>query len=144
MWNKICTRFHCTLRTVVYHDNLFTHAYLRIACWYWGNHKNLTFTSQRVGYVELWYFLLHVVWRSCWTKLQVAVDMRRHDAHVTSQQCIRQKPSMYSFIPPTLNYRQTSDINRTKFQNLNISRLVLQLSLPYPLKPGIIKSRLNM
>ena len=28
-------------------------------------------------------------------------------------------------------------INRTKFPNLNVSCLVLQLSLPNPLKPGI-------
>ena len=32
-------------------------------------------------------------------------------------------------------YRQTSNIRRTKSQNLNISRLVLQSSLPNPLKP---------
>ena len=40
-------------------------------------------------------------------------------------------------------YRQTSNISRTKSQNLNVSRLVLQLSLPNPLKPGI-KSRMKM
>ena len=32
-------------------------------------------------------------------------------------------------------YRQTSDISRTKSQDLNVSRLVLQWSLPNPLKP---------
>ena len=36
-----------------------------------------------------------------------------------------------------------SNIRRTKYQNLNASRLVLQLSLPYPLKPGV-KSRMKM
>ena len=36
-------------------------------------------------------------------------------------------------------YRQTSIINLTKSQNLNVSRLVLQLSLPNILKPCIIK-----
>ena len=41
------------------------------------------------------------------------------------------------------NYRQTSDIRRTKSQHLNVSRLVLQLSLPSPLKPGV-KSRMKM
>ena len=30
----------------------------------------------------------------------------------------------------------------TQFQNLNVSRLVLRLSLPNPLKPGV-KSNLN-
>ena len=35
-----------------------------------------------------------------------------------------------------LHYRQTSYIMHTKFQNLNVSRPILQLSLPNPLKPG--------
>ena len=34
-------------------------------------------------------------------------------------------------------YRQISNISRTKSQNLNVSRLVLELSLPNPLKPGV-------
>ena len=33
-------------------------------------------------------------------------------------------------------YRETSDISRTKSQNLNVSRFVLQLSSPNPFKPG--------
>ena len=40
-------------------------------------------------------------------------------------------------------YRKISDIRRTKSQNLNVSRLVLQLSLPNPMKPGV-KSRMKM
>ena len=40
-------------------------------------------------------------------------------------------------------YRKTSSINRTKSPNLNVSNLVLQLSLLNPLKPGI-KSRMKM
>ena len=34
-------------------------------------------------------------------------------------------------------YRKVSNIRRTKSQNLNASRLILQLSLPNPLKPGV-------
>ena len=34
-------------------------------------------------------------------------------------------------------YRKTSSINHTKSQNLTVSRVVLQLSLPNPLKPGV-------
>ena len=34
-------------------------------------------------------------------------------------------------------YRQTSDISHTKSHNFNVSRLVLQLYLPYPLKPSV-------
>ena len=40
-------------------------------------------------------------------------------------------------------YRKVSNIRRTKFQNLNDSRPVLQLSLPNLLKP-CIKSRMKM
>ena len=40
-------------------------------------------------------------------------------------------------------YRQTSNINRTKLQNLNVSRLVLKLSLCNLLMPGI-KSRMKI
>ena len=34
------------------------------------------------------------------------------------------------------HYRQTSDIKRTKSQNLNVYRLFFQLSFTNPLKPG--------
>ena len=34
-------------------------------------------------------------------------------------------------------YRKVSNIRRTKCQNLNDSRLVLQLSVPNPLKPSV-------
>ena len=40
-------------------------------------------------------------------------------------------------------YRQISNVRRTKSQQLNVSRLILQLSSPYPLKPGV-KSRMKM
>ena len=37
-------------------------------------------------------------------------------------------------------YRKISNIRRTKSPNLNVSRLVLQLSLPNPMKP-VVKSK---
>ena len=40
-------------------------------------------------------------------------------------------------------YRQTSSIKGTKSQNLNVSRLVLHISLPNPLEPGV-KWRMKM
>ena len=40
-------------------------------------------------------------------------------------------------------YRQISNISLTKYQNLNVSRLALQLSLSNPLKPGVT-SRIRM
>ena len=42
-----------------------------------------------------------------------------------------------------LKYRQISNIRHTKSKNWNVCRLILQLSLPYPLKPGV-KSRMKM
>ena len=41
------------------------------------------------------------------------------------------------------NYRQVSNIRRTKSQHLKYSRTVLRLSLPNPLKPDV-KSRMKM
>ena len=41
------------------------------------------------------------------------------------------------------DYRKLSNIRRTQSPNLNVSRLVLQLSLPNPMKPGV-KSRMKM
>ena len=43
----------------------------------------------------------------------------------------------------TTNYRQVSNIRRTKSQHLKDSRTVLRLSLPNPLKPDV-KSRMKM
>ena len=40
-------------------------------------------------------------------------------------------------------YRKISNTRRTKSPNLIVSRLVLQLSLPNPMKPGV-KSRMKM
>ena len=40
-------------------------------------------------------------------------------------------------------YRKTSSISRTKFQSLNVSCVLLQLSLLNPLKPGV-KLRMKM
>ena len=43
----------------------------------------------------------------------------------------------------TDTYRKISNTRRTKSQILNVSRLVLQLSLPNPLKPSV-NSRMKM
>ena len=40
-------------------------------------------------------------------------------------------------------YRKTSSISRTKFQNLNVSCILSQLSSLNPLKPGV-KLRMKM
>ena len=43
----------------------------------------------------------------------------------------------------TFDYRKTASINRTKSPNLNVFHLILQLSLPNPLKP-CVKLRTKM
>ena len=40
-------------------------------------------------------------------------------------------------------YRQTSSISRTKYQSLNVTCILLQLSSLNPLKPGV-KLRMKM
>ena len=47
------------------------------------------------------------------------------------------------FVHQTAMYRKISNIRRTKSPNWNVSRLVVQLSLPNPMKPGV-KSRMKM
>ena len=42
-----------------------------------------------------------------------------------------------------INYRKTSSISRTKFQNSNVTCILLQLSSLNPLKPGV-KFRMKM
>ena len=44
-------------------------------------------------------------------------------------------PPMPLYCKAWLKYRQTSNMRRTKLHNLNVSRLVVQLSLPNRLKP---------
>ena len=48
-----------------------------------------------------------------------------------------------SYLQYVANYRKPYSIIRTKYQHLNASRLLLQLSLSKPLKPGV-KSRMKM
>ena len=45
--------------------------------------------------------------------------------------------------PVLYSYRKISNIRRTESPNLNVSRLVLQLSLPDPVKP-CVQSRMKM
>ena len=58
--------------------------------------------------------------------LQVKVWFVTSDTHVCSR-----------------DYRKISNIRRTKSPNLDVSSLVVQLSYPNPMKPGV-KSRMKM
>ena len=51
--------------------------------------------------------------------------------------------SITSEIPSNSYNRKTSDISRTKSQNLNVSHILLQLSSLNPLKSGV-KLRMKM
>ena len=49
----------------------------------------------------------------------------------------RRLPNYHPLLQRKNNYHQTSNISHTKSPNFNVSRLVLQLSLSNPLKPGV-------
>ena len=51
--------------------------------------------------------------------------------------------SAMASVAMVLTYRKFSNIRGTKSPNLNVSRLVVQLSLPKPMKPDV-KSRMKM
>ena len=92
-------------------------------------------------------------WRNCprWSNYQA---LNHHQFHAVVEYLLNKcnvllgfKISLFtilvSLIPSCLTNHQTSNIRHTKSQNLNVSRLVLQLSLPNPMKSGV-KSRIKM
>ena len=85
-------------------------------------------------------------------KGEVVQFIKRNMQVNVAERCCRQVTSIRGFKTflgnnslrePMLTYRKISNIRRTKSPNLNVSRLVLQLSLPNPMKPGF-KSRMKM
>ena len=68
-------------------------------------------TLHKLNYFEEQYVIIYILYRPPWIN-------RNKSQHMTM-------------------YHQTSDIKHTKSQNLNVSRLVLQLSLPNQFKPGV-------
>ena len=63
--------------------------------------------------------------------------MADYEASLAENMCYGIKHAEYG------NYRQFANIRRTQSQNINGSRLVLWLSLPNPLTPGV-KLRMKM
>ena len=90
-------------------------------CWPWAMSPNGVTRPQWVK--PLWHSDA-IYWRA-WSTL------------VPTMACCLIAPSHY------LNYRKTPCISRTKAQNLNVSHLVLQSSLPHQLKSGV-KLRMEM
>ena len=68
-------------------------------------------------------------------------SQRASNAESISMPCHHQVNFLVIYV--AMIYRKVSNIRRTKSQNLNVSRPVLQLSLPNLLKP-CIKSRMKM
>ena len=108
---------------------------------------------QRVSSKERWSFLWCAP-ENDWTNGIVAGDFRRHDVHVTSLQCNMKNHfgDSLKFYPPQAQvfiwinsfrhscrctkYSQIPDTSGSKFQNLNVFHLVLQLPLQSLWKPG--------
>ena len=51
--------------------------------------------------------------------------------------------SKHHYSSPHSGCRQTSNIKGTKSKNLNVSRILLSLPVPNPLKPGVKSSMVN-
>ena len=79
--------------------------------------------------------LLYVITYACrnFNRAEVRTWMSNYMFHETNS----------SKLQSQMNYRQVSNIRRTKSQHLKDSRTVLWLSLPNPLKPDV-KSRMKM
>ena len=56
----------------------------------------------------------------------------------TTISCTFCRTNPYELFKSHVTYRQIANKSRTKSQNLNVCRLVLQLPLPTPLEPGIL------
>ena len=56
---------------------------------------------------------------------------------------MRPEQNVWHYADDIFKYRKISNISRTKSPNLIVSRPVVELSLPNPMKPGV-KSRMKM
>ena len=88
-----------------------------------GKHVLLHIVNRHAGNLKL-YNVAFEMWQGKYVSLHIAnYDMISHAFWVSTSLLF--------------GYRSTSNISRTKFQNLNVSSIVLQLYLPNPLKPGV-------
>ena len=119
-----------------------------ILCWWWCLDFSHTVFVPRLFVVELvvtwkWvnnftpHFVEDVITYPCWNWIWSVLEKWIPGRVMLTCKCLFQINSQQ------YSYQKTSSISRTKSQNLNASRLVLQLSLPNPLKPGV-KSRMKM
>ena len=134
------------------------------------SHQLISFT--KANGMELWCFLCSAPWINGWVvNNNEAGDLRCHRAHyyvIVMYQCLHKHIMLecvnrkmiymdffsakwqsnmiqykYNMALHVAEYCLSSSIRHNKSQNLNVSCLVLQLSLPNPLKPGA-QSRMKM
>ena len=92
-------------------------------------------------YIHVSYFLKYCHVQSIWV-VKVTTS-RAYEAWLSYAALSDAAATMNPQVQFHAIYRKTSSINRTKSQNLNVSCLLLQWSLPNPLKPGV-KLRMKM
>ena len=89
----------------------------------------------------------HYLMKQTWSMWQNQAACNKWKRNKTGTVCITLRMcsnNVNGIITPTVpTYRQVSNIKRTQSKNINVSRLVLQLSLPNLLKPGV-KLRMTM
>ena len=111
----------------------YTHGYLcAVIIHSWPNYK-AGLTKPPVKLRHGW-----VITSRCLTSMQLLICTVML-VWLKSIQLIEARTSSQHFA----DYRKNSNISRTKSQNFNDSRLVLQLYLPNPLKPGV-RSRMKI
>ena len=110
---------------------------------------------QRDGKTRLWPRQYHSAKVNRWVNMKWAGrcirEWKWENCHWFEKERLRAKCSICfqigdDFVWIVFNnpkYRKFSNIRRTQFPNINLSRLVLQLSLPNPLKP-CVKLRMKM
>ena len=74
----------------------------------------------------------------CLTQSYSSVHRMTWKKNKESPKCIVMNAVHDTRCVESIKYHEISNIRRTKSHNLNVSRLVLQLSLPNPLKPGVM------
>ena len=110
----------------------------------WARHLclwTLKFLNVTCGYVVFWKLMCSfgLLANSNSTKFYVKLFMnRQHNnprVHITDAKYLQM--GVYPMMCLHLVYHQTSNTSHIKSPNLNVSRLILQLSLLNPLKPGV-------
>ena len=87
---------------------------------------------------KTWYFKQH-----CNVLCTKPIRVCTHQEHRTTARYCEDFRGQYNGTTPYMIYRKIFNIRRAKTPNLNVSCLVLQLSLPNPMKPAV-KSRMKM